>query len=101
MNAQGRVHIGIRGSQNGARSGTRRHAGHVHAFAVNGPILRNLTRNSGNDRRFSEIALLILSIKPIPALRLIGSDRLFRIGNKKRMSVAESIHSCAPGELIG
>jgi hypothetical protein len=44
-------------------------------------------RHSGNDGRFSEIALLIPSIEPVPSLRLIGSDRLFGIGNQKRMPV--------------
>ncbi len=94
------VELRICVNHNGRHGAARRHASDVDARRIDVVGRDDFTRDACDQRRLAALAMLIVGLEPVPALRRIGLPRLHRISNEASMPLGKRIHLRAPREII-
>src|SRR3712207_6768705 len=80
---------------------TSRHAGHVHSAIGDVVLVDDLARDTGDKRRLAPPALLVRSLKPVPALVYVGALGLRGIGYEEDVFLGEHVHLGPGGDVVG
>ena len=72
----------------------------VDALRIDRMVPHDLAGDAGDQRGFAPAAALVARAKPVPALRLVGSARLFGIDHEAVLLVRQEVHPGAGGEIL-
>ena len=100
MYADSCVQIGIRRAHDGGGGPAGRQARDVDALRIDRMVPHDLAGDAGDQRGFAPAAALVARAKPVPALRLVGSARLFGIDHEAVLLFRQEVHPGAGGEIV-
>ena len=94
------VQVGIRRAHDGGSGPAGRQARDVDALRIDRMVPHDLAGDAGDQRGFAPAAALVARAKPVPALRLVGSARLFGIDHEAVLLFRQEVHPGAGGEIV-
>src|SRR6478609_6160534 len=100
MNTDGRVQVAIRCAHDGGGGPAGRQTRDIYALRIDRMVAHDLAGNAGDHRGLAPAAALVARAKPVPALRLVGSARLLRIGHEAILLFCQEVHSGAGREIV-
>ena len=94
------VEVGIGAAHDRGGSAAGGEPGDIDAARVDRVVAHDLARDPGDQGRLAAVALLVVRVEPVPALRGVGRAGLRRPGDQAAVLLGERVHARAGGEVV-